>query len=443
MPQLQSLLVPFNIINITQLRLAHPLLQRYRQYTNEQSRSPSILVQDYTPGPLETPAIVYPQKVVLDSINTLSIAVNSSIDLVELWKQTDPGVAITELTVRVDEAVPSYMDSNYLPATGYVTRLDFLNQGIRNFDLDVLYSALNMTALADRSRDTSRNGVAMSSGAVGCTLSDLLNTVDCVCSFPRFVNAPHCPSVVPWQCPDGTVKLLLPTDICDGERDCDDGSDEASCRIVFAIDARDNSSFTQCQTSFSVLINSGVGYDPSNLCHPQHLLLRSNRSIEGQIGGETYRIFVADDGCAYVLFRLKHDNGTGWFTIGRAALVSGRLFSSDTTINCPTWTVSQFQHAYEDFHHPQQMGPVENDTTSPSRSSSGLSQDTLVLITGAAVVLAVGLLLVSLVIMSRRQLVSVNVNTTLKQLLRSAQNELDELYGQSKTQGKTIITLSK
>jgi hypothetical protein len=41
MPQLKSLIVPFNIVNITQLKRAHPTLQRFQQYTNEQSRSNS------------------------------------------------------------------------------------------------------------------------------------------------------------------------------------------------------------------------------------------------------------------------------------------------------------------------------------------------------------------------------------------------------------------
>jgi hypothetical protein len=399
---------------------------------------------------VNVPVIIYPQKVYLDSLTAVSVGAKTFADLIELWKQTDPGVVIPELTIRVGDAVPSYMNSSYLPATGQLVRLDFVNRGIRNFDLDMVYAALNFSAIA--LVNSSGGNVAMSSGrdAVACAIPEdgrehyLDFSIHCTCIDPPFVNAPHCPRVVPWRCPDDTAKLLLPTDICDGERDCNDGSDELACLLHLQLDHDIfiDDTFTRCQTTqTNIVVKSGVGKaGKSSLCYMHHLLIRSNRSIEGQIGGETYRIFIADDGCGYALFRLKHDNGSNVFAIRRAG-IHGPVKSAEL-IGCPIWTVPQFQHAYEDFHR---FVPRSFSTTPPITTEDGSSSS-------SRIALFIGISLAFIAVMSfmiwnyhnRQRSSSVHASSTaLQQLLLTARAELDELYGQSKTQDKAIITLSK
>jgi hypothetical protein len=431
MLSLRELAVPLDVVNITQLKQQYPVLRPFEQYLS--SKVIASLLGRRLDGNL------FPsRRVQLDSLDAINIVLTSAADLVQLWRLTGPEVVIPQLAIQLLEQVPSHIDSSYFPATGHVTRLEFLNPGLRHFDLDTLYAALNMSAFVTTGGESSY-GVVMGSGpALTCTprpnQRNFDAAVDCSCIDPPFVNAPHCPRVVPWQCPDGTEKLLLPTDICDGKNDCDDGSDESGCRLTVVL--ADTIRLPIClQKGFTALLVAGVGVGTQNIqtCYSRNVLIRSNRSAEGHAGGETYRIFVADDGCGYALFRLKHDNGSGWYTVSRAEATS-ILGTSVHPTRCFLWTVRQFQEAYQAFHG----APFVTSTTVPSRQSRAPSP---ILSVGIPIFVVVLLVVVTLALRRRS---TIHSDLALEQLLIKARSELDELYGGSnKTQKKSIITLSK
>eukprot|EP00045_Choanoeca_perplexa_P014922 m.178590 g.178590 ORF g.178590 m.178590 type:complete len:523 (+) comp16842_c0_seq2:2832-4400(+) len=232
--------------------------------------------------------------------------------------------------------------------------------------------------------------------------------------------------------------MLLPTDVCDNERDCNNGWDErGDCRVYLQFE--DTSVLSECQRrNFNVEVRSGVGHVATRDCYSHHFVLRSNRSIEGHTGGETYRIFIADNGCGYALFRLKHPNGSGWYHVSRTAVYG--VFLSKGVASCSRWTVAQFQEAYETFHSFQSVPSSAPPTVIRSRSD-GPHVFVLVL-TVLGVVLLCGLVLCLALYKSRRTS-SAQVGTSLERLLKQASGELDELYGQSPSKQESVTILSR
>ena len=192
------------------------------------------------------------------------------------------------------------------------------------------------------------------------------------------------------------------------------------------------------QQGFDLELNAGVGKATSSACYSQHVLIRSHRSVEGHAGGETYRIFIAEDGCGYALLRLKHDNGSGWLSVTHAT-VAGFLNGSGST-SCPTWTVELFQAEYNAFHS---RLSVESSSTASPTTSRALPSNILALVVAGSVIVLLLALLVALTVHRRRHLSTVNVSVALKRLLASARYELDELYGRTSSQEQDIAILSK
>eukprot|EP00045_Choanoeca_perplexa_P014924 m.178812 g.178812 ORF g.178812 m.178812 type:complete len:524 (+) comp16842_c0_seq22:2832-4403(+) len=233
--------------------------------------------------------------------------------------------------------------------------------------------------------------------------------------------------------------MLLPTDVCDNERDCNNGWDErGDCRVYLQFE--DTSVLSECQRrNFNVEVRSGVGHVATRDCYSHHFVLRSNRSIEGHTGGETYRIFIADNGCGYALFRFKHPNGSGWYHVSRA-VIGGGIIKPDidvSSINCPLWSVETFRQVYSEYH----TSSATVEPTAPRAPSSRSSK----LSTAAVVVLTIiggALLSVVVVLLYKSRKASSRVNEALERLLKQARFELDELYGQSPSQ-QAMAILSK
>eukprot|EP00045_Choanoeca_perplexa_P014921 m.178693 g.178693 ORF g.178693 m.178693 type:complete len:522 (+) comp16842_c0_seq13:2832-4397(+) len=231
--------------------------------------------------------------------------------------------------------------------------------------------------------------------------------------------------------------MLLPTDVCDNERDCNNGWDErGDCRVYLQFE--DTSVLSECQRrNFNVEVRSGVGHVATRDCYSHHFVLRSNRSIEGHTGGETYRIFIADNGCGYALFRLKHPNGSGWFFIDKV-IVSG-VFSSTGGEGCPSWTVAEFQRNYNEFHA---IPLLPSTTTAPDSARQPAQSRSGTVIVAVAILCAVTVASLLFLWQSRRRS-SAQVGAALERLLEQATEELDELYGQSRSQEQSMTILSK
>eukprot|EP00045_Choanoeca_perplexa_P018295 m.285808 g.285808 ORF g.285808 m.285808 type:complete len:948 (-) comp17774_c0_seq42:185-3028(-) len=92
-----------------------------------------------------------------------------------------------------------------------------------------------------------------------CT-SDIDGGLACsFCRNPKYINSSGCPVVDSFRCP-GSTTLISPLQVCDGNRDCLDGHDEAYCAGQLVIPAVN---FGCASSDVSIQIRNGLAHSPA------------------------------------------------------------------------------------------------------------------------------------------------------------------------------------
>ena len=361
----------------------------------------------------------------------LRIAVEDSHELISVWLNTSSDVSFSTVMIRAPKGMPSYFDDRYVPqGVNLITRLDFVADGILHFDLDVIYSCVDLKAWASVPSEAS--GVLLGAfqlSGVSCVTDFSFNQpldafVNCQCPETGFTSASHCPRTRSWLCSQAEHILISPSQVCDGVGQCSSSVDEKACTVRLRVDSATIGDVPSCFQSFTLGVDAGgVSASADGSCYMKHGVVRSNRSLEGHGGGETFRAFLNDQGCGYVLFRFKHSNGTGQFQAHRAQL-EGFLVSQPIN-NCPQVSVEDFQAAYGAYHASAQAfttlpptSPMPTAALEASAKDTGNVTMVIVVLLGLLIAIAVGLLIL------RKQRHKSRPRDVLQQLVAEAQQQL-------------------
>eukprot|EP00045_Choanoeca_perplexa_P017360 m.249979 g.249979 ORF g.249979 m.249979 type:complete len:916 (+) comp17516_c1_seq12:4205-6952(+) len=413
-----KLMLPLPILNMSELMELYPKLQYLR--THAGNGNANII----TYPPVEP--VIPVESIYVDEpfdLFELRVALTSWNLSTELWK--DSRSRATKLSIRSLEHVDGMLSSHYFPSNGEMERFEIGTIGIKYFDLDLPYAALKLTENV-KDQEGNFNGFNLQSNTgVVCQRNvnpdlPLDSYVHCQCVDPPFRNAPHCPQTIPWQCKqNGTLGPLDNTQLCDNKINCDDGSDESNCylQMVRSSVPSDN---LGCYLSDAHNLTKGLIYAPGDgSCSSMSAVVRSHRSVEGALLDATFRMFVDDGNCGYVLWRLKNTNRSGFYTAHRAEF-RGFLFSKRFD-DCPELTPDELRERYNALYAVRDEETTQGPSPSKSPSRVGIA-----IAAGVAAVLVLLLIMAVVIKLRKSKQVGDGSYQRLEHFLSTANELLDE-----------------
>jgi hypothetical protein len=199
--------------------------------------------------------------------------------------------------------------------------LTFKNAPSLSMDVDLMYAALDWQTLRTKVLPPTQfedyitadpTVLGNSNGQTLCVTSARANDLRmvCRCGSPPFQNASYCPLAVPLPCEGAASAPVLLTQVCDGQRDCRDGSEESACaaelRLVHhsALSNRSDpssstglpahaASLLRCTATLAVTLERGILHFPGrpldSACFTMYGVLHSASSAGGNTGASTFR----------------------------------------------------------------------------------------------------------------------------------------------------------
>eukprot|EP00045_Choanoeca_perplexa_P015708 m.201311 g.201311 ORF g.201311 m.201311 type:complete len:1377 (+) comp17057_c0_seq5:74-4204(+) len=307
------------------------------------------------------------------------------------------------------------LNSQYFPNNGLVRYIRIIQVvGTQAFDytaLDMLGGVVDYDDIRNRTTTQGAHELFIRSDTVTCIgrVAQQEQALRCNCTSSGLVNAPYCPKLQPTTCLT-SPECILVRQICDGVRDCDDGSDEEYCqgRLQLVTDGNLPSFLgVECFDNVSIIIDRGVMRAPQPLKKWCYKLAGALEGID-RAGGQFIRstlLATAGDGFLHGLMKLRSSVAVDEvlsfpcsYRVVEGALLGVR---ANNRPNIPVISQEAFMQRWTDESHtcsPQQTTPILS--VQPSGSDTDLVL--IISIVVACTVLAVGMFLLAFRRGSRR-----------------------------------------